>query len=159
MKRLSGECKQLIVQSLACFIAPSEVVAAVKLQFGIELTRQQVAFYDPTKGAGAERLSQTLRDLFAATRERFISSVDDVGIAHLRYRLERLQEVCDRAEARGNDFLLLKVLEQAAKEVGGWYDRRGVDGRREQRQATARLLAQSPGAVDLKEWKRRNRAA
>jgi hypothetical protein len=151
MKRMSGECKRFVVQCLACFMSPSEVAEAVNIQFGIRLNRQQIHFYDPTGRAGAQRLSQSLRDLFTVTRQRFISSADDVGMAHLAYRLRCLSEIYRRAVERGNDWLAMKALEQAAKEVGGWYVRK--DGTRQpQREATARLLAMS-SATNLDDWK------
>jgi hypothetical protein len=132
-------------------MSPTEVAAAVKAQFNIELTRQQVQFYDPTKRAGCARLSPSLCDLFAVTRHHFISSADDIGIAHLRYRLECLQRILDKAQERWDARLMLKVLEQAAKEMGGWYVRRR-DVQRPQKQAMERLLAQEPGPINLQDW-------
>lgn len=155
MKRLSGECKQFIVQSLACFMSPTHVADVVKVHFDVELTRQQVQFYDPTKYSGSRRLSQPLRDLFTTTRQRFLASADDLGVAHLRYRLECLQNILDKATLAGNDLLAMRILEQAAKEMGGWY-MRTRDARSPQREAMARLLAQPDrnAAVDLNEWRR-----
>jgi len=114
-----------------------------------------VQFYDPTKCSGSQRLSRPLRDLFTTTRQRFLASADDLGVAHLRYRLECLQNILDKATLAGNDLLAMRILEQAAKEMGGWY-MRTRDARSPQREAMARLLAQ-PGrnaAVDLNEWRR-----
>jgi hypothetical protein len=132
-------------------MSPTEVADAVKTQFNVELTRQQVQFYDPTKRAGDARLSQSLRDLFTTTREQYISNTDNFGIAHLAYRIALLQRICDIAEEANNWPLALRCCEQAAKEMGGWYVRRR-DIRRPQGEAMARLLAQKPGPVDLQDW-------
>jgi hypothetical protein len=132
-------------------MSPSELVEAVNTQFGVKISRQQIHFYDPTGRAGAQRLSQSLRDLFAVTRQRFLSSADDIGMAHLAYRLRCLQEILERAKKSHNDWLVLKVLEQAAKEVGGWYVRRG-GAKQPRHEATARLLAMS-SVTNLDEWK------
>lgn len=154
MKRLNGECKRFIVQALACFMSPAEIVESVKAEFNIDIDRRLVQSYDPTKSPGAERLGQPLRDLFATTRERYLSSADEIGIAHLRHRLEHLQRVLDKAEKAGNLSLILQVLEAAAKEMGGFWVR-GSAGRQPQREVMARLLAESANSrvVALNEWK------
>jgi hypothetical protein len=51
----------------------------------------------------------------------------------------------------------LKSLEQAAKEMGGWYVRRDA-AREPQREATARLLAMS-AVTNLDEWKTSHKKA
>jgi hypothetical protein len=63
MAALKEPVKMFIVQSLACFETPQQVVEAVKQEYKIEITRQQVALYDPTKVAG-RNLSKKLKDLF-----------------------------------------------------------------------------------------------
>ncbi|HDT2575492.1 TPA: DUF2280 domain-containing protein, partial [Citrobacter freundii] len=52
MAALKGEVKAFIVQSLACFDTPSQVVELVKKEFGLSITRQQVESHDPTKANG-----------------------------------------------------------------------------------------------------------
>lgn len=52
MATLKGEVKAFIVQSLACFDTPSQVVELVKKEFGLSITRQQVESHDPTKANG-----------------------------------------------------------------------------------------------------------
>ena len=49
MATLKEPVKIFIVQSLACFDTPQQVVDDVRQEFGIEIERQQVASYDPTK--------------------------------------------------------------------------------------------------------------
>ncbi|MDU2882953.1 MAG: DUF2280 domain-containing protein, partial [Enterobacter sp.] len=41
MATLKGEVKAFIVQPLACFDTPSQVVELVKKEFGLSITRQQ----------------------------------------------------------------------------------------------------------------------
>jgi hypothetical protein len=50
-EELSGPVKAFIVQRLARFDAPSQVVKAVKEEFGLDVSRQRVHFYDPTTKA------------------------------------------------------------------------------------------------------------
>ena len=54
MATLSNEVKAFIVQALACFDTPSQVAAAVREEFGIEVTRQKCEAHDPTKRAGKD---------------------------------------------------------------------------------------------------------
>jgi hypothetical protein len=44
MAALKEPVKIFIVQSLACFETPQQVVEAVKQEYNVEITRQQVAF-------------------------------------------------------------------------------------------------------------------
>ena len=71
MARLKKAEKIFIVRSLAQFMEPSLVVEAVKENFKIDVSRQQVECYDPTKTAGAD-LSQELVDLFHEARQKYI---------------------------------------------------------------------------------------
>lgn len=52
MAALKPEVKAAIVQMLACYDTPSQVVEAVQKDFGITITRQQVETHDPTKVSG-----------------------------------------------------------------------------------------------------------
>ena len=81
------------------------------------------ASYDPTKAAG-ERLCPKWRAIFFATRAAFIAEIGRIGITHRAVRLRMLQRMADKAEAQGNTKLLLTLLEQAAKEMGGAYTNR-----------------------------------
>jgi len=129
MARLSAPMQLAIVRGLACFDTPSEVAAAVKEEFGVDITRQQVATYDPTKAAG-RNVSAKLRAVFDASRQAFLTDMDDIPISHLSYRLQRLQQQLEKAEERGNIAMAAALLEQAAKECGGIFtNRREMTGR------------------------------
>ncbi|VVP26587.1 hypothetical protein PS876_04114 [Pseudomonas fluorescens] len=52
MAALQNDVKAFIVQALACFDTPSQVVDAVQKEYGISVTRQQVETHDPTKTSG-----------------------------------------------------------------------------------------------------------
>ncbi|KTC33210.1 hypothetical protein AO265_35290 [Pseudomonas sp. ABAC61] len=58
MAALKNEVKSFIVQALACFDTPSQVVEAVKNEYGLVVTRQQVETHDPTKAAGKGLLAR-----------------------------------------------------------------------------------------------------
>ncbi|MFN1150324.1 DUF2280 domain-containing protein, partial [Serratia liquefaciens] len=120
MATLKGEVKAFIVQSLACFDTPSQVVESVKKEFGITIPRQQVESHDPTKVNG-KGLAQKWVDMFNATRERFQNEVSDIPIANKAYRLRMLDRMANRTEGMKNFALTAQLIEQAAKECGDAY--------------------------------------
>lgn len=120
MAALDVKVKRYIVMALACFDTPSQAAAAVKEEFGVDVSRQQVSGYDPTKVQGRD-LSKELRTLFDETRAKFIADVEAIPIARQAYRMRSLQRLHQRAEITGNADLAARLLEQAAKEVGGAY--------------------------------------
>ena len=54
MASLNRKQKYFIVRSLAVFNTPQETVLLVKEEFDLEVSRQQVETYDPTKRAGKD---------------------------------------------------------------------------------------------------------
>lgn len=123
MAALKPEVKAFIVQSVACFDTPSQVVESVLKEFGIQITRQQVEQNDPTKISG-KGLAQKWVDLFNRTRDRFLNEISDIPIANKAYRLRVLQRMSTTAENMKNIGMTAQLLEQAAKEVGEAYTNR-----------------------------------
>lgn len=130
--KLSDEIKTYIVQALACFDSPSTVAAAVKKEFGVEVSRQLVESHDPNKKA-ASGLAPKWRILFEESRKTFLEDTASIGISHRAVRLRALQRMVDKAEGQGNMVLASSLLKQAAEEVGGSYTNRreltGKDGK------------------------------
>ncbi|WP_440090135.1 DUF2280 domain-containing protein [Pseudomonas fragariae (ex Marin et al. 2024)] len=120
MASLNNEVKAFIVQALACFDTPSQVSAAVKDEFKLEVSRQQCEAHDPTKRAGRD-LAKRWVTLFHDTRTRFREETADIPIANRAFRLRALGRIVEKAENMRNLALALQVLEQAAKEVGDVY--------------------------------------
>ncbi|MBK2493745.1 DUF2280 domain-containing protein [Klebsiella pneumoniae] len=120
MAALKPEVKAAIVQMLACYDTPSQVVEAVQKDFGIAITRQQVETHDPTKVSG-KTLAKKWVDLFNRTRDRFLNEISDIPIANKAYRLRVLQRMSTTAEGMKNLGMTAQLLEQAAKEVGDAY--------------------------------------
>lgn len=120
MAALKPEVKAAIVQMLACYDTPSQVVEAVQKDFGITITRQQVETHDPTKVSG-KTLAKKWVDMFNATRDRFLNEISDIPIANKAYRLRVLDRMATRAEGMKNLALTAEIIEQAAKECGDAY--------------------------------------
>ncbi|ENR4934610.1 DUF2280 domain-containing protein [Klebsiella pneumoniae] len=120
MAALKPEVRAFIVQELACFDTPSQIVESVQKEFKVQVTRQQVASHDPTKVAG-KGLAQKWVDLFNRTRDRFLNEISDIPIANKAYRLRVLDRMATRAEGMKNLALTAEIIEQAAKECGDAY--------------------------------------
>ncbi|MEL2696994.1 DUF2280 domain-containing protein [Escherichia coli] len=149
MAALKGEVKAFIVQSLACFDTPSQVVELVKKEFGLSITRQQVESHDPTKANG-RGLAQKWVELFHETRKRFQTELSDIPIANKAYRLRALDRMMTKAEGMRNMALAASLMEQAAKEVGDAYSNKqkvehtSPDGSMSPRPTTIRLVGVDP---------------
>jgi hypothetical protein len=117
MTQLTEAQKETVVQALACFRRPSEVVVLLKEEFGIDVPVRQVVGYDPTRAS--YDAGERWREFFHRTREEYVSDSLSVPIAKQGFRLRSLQEMHDKAKAAGNYVLAADILEQAAKEVGG----------------------------------------
>jgi hypothetical protein len=121
MAILSDEIKEFIVRGLARYDTPTEVAAAVKAQFGIEITRYQVNEYNPLSSRPP---ASRWCELHAVTREKFLDDIASIGIAQKAYRLKMLDQFAQRALANGSSFHAAEFMVLAAKECGGFYERR-----------------------------------
>lgn len=126
MAALKNEVKGFIVQALACFDTPSQVVEQVKQEFGVEISRQLCESHDPTKRAGVN-LAVKWVTLFHDTRKRFREETAEIPIANRAYRLRALGRMAEKAENMKNMALTAQLLEQAAKEVGDVYVNRRLE--------------------------------
>ncbi|BDI59529.1 DUF2280 domain-containing protein [Qipengyuania nanhaisediminis] len=128
MKRLSETIKKRIVEHLACFQTPADVVGLIAEEFDVTLTPRHVRAYDPAsfQFAAAPRWLE----YHAAVRKRYQQEIGQVAIAHRTVRLNRLQQIVDVALEKvaegGDDWLeaaeqVRKAVEAAAKDVGDWY--------------------------------------
>lgn len=125
MAKLKKDAKVLIVQRLATFVTPTEIVAELK-EMGVEATIQQVVYYDPaTKGTD---LAPEWRTLHGHTRAAFTKESAGIAITHKSFRLQELLRLYRKASsgARPNIVLAKELLEQAAKEMGEAYTNRRV---------------------------------
>ena len=126
MAALKNDVKAFIVQALACFDTPTQVSQAVKQEFDVDVTRQQVEQHDPTKRAGVN-LAAKWQTLFHDTRKRFREETAEIPIANRAYRLRGLGRMAEKAESMRNLALTAQLYEQAAKEVGDVYVNRRLE--------------------------------
>ena len=126
MAALQNDVKAFIVQALACFDTPSQVVEAVQKEYGVSITRQQVETHDPTKTSG-KCLAKRWVTLFHDTRKRFREQTADIPIANRAFRLRAMNRFVEKAETMKNIGLAMQILEQAAKEMGDAFVNRRVE--------------------------------
>ncbi|AEA70192.1 Putative phage protein [Pseudomonas brassicacearum subsp. brassicacearum NFM421] len=126
MAALQNDVKAFIVQALACFDTPSQVVEAVQKEYGVSVTRQQVETHDPTKTSG-KGLAKRWVTMFEDTRKRFREETSDIPIANRAFRLRTLGRMAEKAENMKNMALTAQLLEQAAKEVGDVFVNRRLE--------------------------------
>lgn len=118
MAALKKEIKLFIVRSLARFNTPTETVELVNQDYGVQVTKQQCEKYDPTKRAG-ENLSDELKKEFEISRKDFLDTPQNIPIANLSVRLQRME---NQYQKHGkNRVAALSILKQAAEDVGGKY--------------------------------------
>lgn len=123
MARLTEPQKIFIIQRLACFETPIDIIKALKEDYGVAVSAQALQGYDPTKYNG-QNLSKKLRTAFEETRARFLDDIGSIAIANKAVRLRMLERMAVRAYDKGNSPLAAQLLEQAAKEVGEAYTNR-----------------------------------
>jgi len=121
MSTLTDEVKTFIVKSLACYDTPTKVANMVLETFDVEVSRQQVHRYDPSC---AEPPAPRWCELFAATRAAFLADRAEIGVTHRNVRLRMLGRLAQRAEENSFSTLTANLLDQAARECGGFYDRK-----------------------------------
>ena len=118
MATLNKKQKLFIVRSLAQFNTPQETVVLVKEEFNIDVSRQQCEAYDPTKRVGKD-LSDELKKEFEVTRKDFLDTPQNIPIANLSVRLQRLEN--QYIKHGKNRVAALSILKQAAEDMGGKY--------------------------------------
>jgi hypothetical protein len=143
MAELTDRQKEFVVAELATYHSPSEVALSFEQEFKIPLTRQQVANYDPTTVAG-KKLGKEWKTLFEQYRQKFQTDRSTIAIAQQSFRLRALGELFDAQKSKSVK-MALKVLEQAAKEEGGLYQRKADESGDDSGQS---LSAEFDAAID-----------
>ena len=128
MQRLTKDMKRRIVEHLACYRSHAETATLLNEEFGISLTLRHVRAYDPSTFQFAG--SAHWIDYHRLVREKFAMEIQSIAISHRAYRLNRLQELFYDAKDNGHLRQAAKILEQAAKEVGYYYDKASANYRR-----------------------------
>lgn len=125
MAELRAEAKLRLVSLLAQFSGPAEAARIVSAEFGVTLTRAQAWKYDASRRGC--RMGPDLKHVFFEVRERWLNRVSEIGVANRGHRLRALDRLAAKLEAQGDYHGALSALEQAAREVGGFFEKRAID--------------------------------
>jgi hypothetical protein len=112
-----------VVRRLAGFEQPREIAKAMKEEFGIEITPQAIAFYDPTRYA-LKRCPKRWAALFWELREEVVKGNPDVGVAHRTVRLRWLDRMARVQMEKGNTAEARALMKQAADEISQMIEQR-----------------------------------
>lgn len=126
--KLTDDLKTYVVERLAGFDSPGAIANALKKEHGIDIARQSVEAYDPTKRAG-RKLAKEWKTLFNRTREMIIAGKAKVGASNKMVRVRWRGDMAQRAMDAGNLPLANEILDSVAKEMGdGFSNRREISG-------------------------------
>src|SRR5690606_30241477 len=122
MARLKKAEKIFIVRSLAQFIPISDVVRDIKEKFNVDVSPQQVEYYDPTKAASAD-LAQEFIDLFnEASKEYIDQPIHNIEGANDIVQLKILSDLL--VNKKSNVVSAIKLIDQMQKIVKGHYEKK-----------------------------------
>lgn len=152
---LTKQQKLWLTQCLAEFHTPTEASNAFLEEFGVEIEPKQVERYDPNKYSG-RTLAKELKALFVQHRAAYLKDTKAaIPIANKTVRLRLMAKSAKEFERTGNHLGLLRVLEQAAKEMGGSYTNQrqftGKDGGPIQTEDVTRMPTEQLEA-ELRAW-------
>ena len=119
VNKLSDDVKSFIAARNAIFDITGEVVRAVREEFGVAVSPQQVESYDPTKLKG-RKLAKKWRDL-EATRRAFVKDCAGIPAAQKAVRIKNLERWSRRAAEMGNVVAAADIQEKIAKELANGY--------------------------------------
>jgi hypothetical protein len=126
MATLNKKQKLFIVQSLAVFNTPQETVILVKEEFDINVSRQQVESYDPTKVAGRD-LSKEFKDVFEKTRDDYLSQpLNKISGVNDIVQLKILNDLL--WSKKNNVRMTIQIVDQMQKITKGFYDKKTEQG-------------------------------
>lgn len=126
MARLKDKHKTFIVKQLACYTSVGEVQEALKTEFSVEASKDQVSRYNPTTING-QKLAKDLKLLFKTARMEYLEDIQKHEIAKKGWRLGELQKMVEKLIDKGNYALAAQLIEQGAKEVGGIFEGKNND--------------------------------
>jgi hypothetical protein len=115
--RLSHEQKTRIVSLFAQFQGVASIRDAMKREFGLELAENTIRHYDPSKPGS--RLSPRLKAFYLSAREAWVGQSAAIGVSYQNQRLRLIERAIDGAEKAKDFGNVARLLELAAKEMGG----------------------------------------
>lgn len=134
----SPEIVAYAMVQLAVFKSPDDIAKDIKRLFNHMVRPQTINMWDPTKkNKKGEETWEQHTQIFWDARQEYLARIQDVAIANQRYRLEEMQQQLlnikkdlakskDPKEKANLTTVILDILEQAARESGGQYQKEVV---------------------------------
>jgi hypothetical protein len=116
-RKLTEAQRADVVMRLACYDLPCAIVKGLKEDFGVEISRQAIERYDPTRNNG-RTCPERWAALFYETRRRLVEGIADIGAAHKMVRIRWLDQMARRKIADENTAEARALLKQVAEEMG-----------------------------------------
>jgi hypothetical protein len=116
-RKLNREQKMQLVQRLAGFDSPRNIIRWLREEHDVIISRKGVAYYDPTTYAG-RGLVEHWKTLFFATRNAILEERAEIGAANKMVRVRWLDAMVHDAMDRDDPRLAAHLLAQVAKEMG-----------------------------------------
>lgn len=123
MANLTDDIKTLIVDRLACFVTPSQIIEELRKDHNLTVNSNQVVYYNP-RAAQSRHIHPKWVELFESRRKAFVIRVSDLPGYHQAYRLSVLQALLEKNLANGKTAsprLTMEILKQMAEEAGDKY--------------------------------------
>lgn len=122
---LPDQVKVFIVARYATFHSATDIQKEVKEEYGLELEIGRIDFYNGDRQQFRKnKMAIELQDVFAKIRADYLDEIERVPIAHRAHRLKLMNDIVMTQIKKGdraNAPLVLKALEQAAREVGNQF--------------------------------------
>jgi hypothetical protein len=115
--KLTEAQKEYVVHRLAAYDRPSAVQKGLEEEFGVEIARQSLLFYDPTK-PGSRRLREKWKSLFHATREALHQGSAKIGACHALVRIRWREQMALKQMEADKAQLANDILDSIARDVG-----------------------------------------
>lgn len=115
--KLTDELKAQVVERLARYESPVAIARSLKQDHDIDITRQSVAFYDPTLYS-SRACPEKWATLFRETRARLLEGKAEIGFASRIARLIALDRMARDEIGTGNTREARALLQQIATEAG-----------------------------------------
>jgi hypothetical protein len=138
--KLTPELQARVVERLAAYEWPIAIARSLKRDYGIDIRRQSIEYYDPTKHAGRAR-PEKRATLFREMRARLLEGKAGIGLASRILRLIALDRMARDQIVASNTREARALLEQIANEVHGIAHRPRDRRRRREDPIAARTIS------------------
>lgn len=121
MARLKKIHKELIVMSLAENYEPTEVQKRLRRDYNIDVSLQQIGYYNPELSTGY-KLAKEWKSLYWQKKEAYRKELATHPTTDKAYRIGLMDKAAHKYMRDEEYMAMCKVLDQIAKECGGYYE-------------------------------------